>query len=108
MSKSNHATLGKVMPRWQNLRQELLGMVDLVPELKDFIVSNNPDFSSPFDARQNIQTLPIHIVAHYLDPINLKVVMQDKHWDVFFKWLNTHIPLENQAKIRGAFFAFRM
>jgi hypothetical protein len=26
---------------------------------------------------------------------------------VFFKWLNTHIPLENQAKIRGAFFAFR-
>ena len=63
------------MPQWQNLRQELLRMVDLVPELKDFIVSNNPDFSSPFDARQNIQTLPIHIIAHYLDPINLKVVI---------------------------------
>jgi hypothetical protein len=51
MSKSNHATLGKVMPRWQNLRQELLGMVNLVPELKDFIVLNNPDFFSLFNTR---------------------------------------------------------
>ena len=83
-------------------------MVDLVPKLKDFIVLNNPDFSSLFNARQNIQTLPIYIITHYLDLINLKVVIQDKHQDVFFKWLNTHIPLENQAKIRGAFFAFRM
>jgi hypothetical protein len=79
MSESNHTTLGKVMPRWQNLWQELLRIVDLVPKLKDFIVSNNPDFSSLFNARQNIQTLPIYIIAHYLDPINLKVVIQDKH-----------------------------
>jgi hypothetical protein len=35
---------------WQNLRQELLGMIDLVPKLKDFIVLNNPDFSSLFNA----------------------------------------------------------
>ena len=50
ISKSNHATLGKVIPQWQNLRQELLGMVGLVPELKDFMVLNDPDFFSPFDA----------------------------------------------------------
>ena len=32
--------------------------------------------------------------------------MEDKHCDVFFKWLDTHIPLINQAKTQGAFFAF--
>jgi hypothetical protein len=107
MSESNHATLGKVLPRWQNLQKELLEMIGLVPELEDFIISSDPDFLSPFDSRQNIQTLPIHIVAYFLDPQNLKVVMEDKHRDVFFKWLDTHIPLINQAKTRGAFFAFR-
>jgi hypothetical protein len=107
MSESNHATLRKVLPRWQNLRKELLEMISLVPELKDFIISSDPDLLSPFDSRQNIQTLPIHIVAYFLDPQNLKIVIEDKHRDVFFKWLNTHIPLINQAKTQGAFFAFR-
>jgi hypothetical protein len=78
----------------------------LVPKLKDFIVSNNPDFFSLFNAHQDIQTLPIHIIAYFLDLKNLKIVIKDKHQDVFFKWLNIHIPLANQAKTQGAFFAF--
>jgi hypothetical protein len=28
----------------------------------------DPDFLSPFDSRQNIQTLPIYIVVYFLDP----------------------------------------
>jgi hypothetical protein len=95
MSESNHATLGKVLPRWQNLRKELLEMIGLVPKLEDFIISSNPDFLSLFNSRQNIQTLPIYIIIYFLDPQNLKVVMEDKYRDVFFKWLNTHIPLIN-------------
>jgi hypothetical protein len=50
ISESNDATLGKVMPRWQNLWKELLEMVGLVPELEDFIVSGDPGFFSLFDA----------------------------------------------------------
>jgi hypothetical protein len=82
-------------------------MIGLVPKLEDFIISSDPDFLSLFNSCQNIQTLPIHIIAYFLDPQNLKVVIEDKHRNVFFKWLNTHIPLINQAKTWGAFFVFR-
>ena len=51
MSKSNHATLGKVLLQWQNLQKELLEMISLVPKLEDFIISSDPDFLSLFDSR---------------------------------------------------------
>jgi hypothetical protein len=51
MSESNHATLRKVLPRWQNLRKELLEIISLVPKLEDFIISSDPNFLSLFDSR---------------------------------------------------------
>ena len=63
MSEASGATLGKVIPRWNELKNDLEGLYHVIPQLKHFI-------ESQFKERRKLQIRPIHTVALFLLPEN--------------------------------------
>ena len=63
MSESNSATLGKVIPRWLGLKEDLKGLSKLYPYLDPILTSEGT-----FDKRFGVQTSDIHWAAFLLDP----------------------------------------
>jgi hypothetical protein len=81
MSKSNKATLAKVIPRWKRLELDLKALVPMYPYLGPILAQGGP-----FNEHLNTQMQPIHWAAFLLDPISalraLDIAGQEsaKHW----------------------------
>ena len=45
-SESNDLTLGKVIPRWLQLREDLVALIPIVPALESFV---NTEFKARFE-----------------------------------------------------------
>jgi hypothetical protein len=71
MSEALGATLGKVIPRWNQLKNDLEALYPIIPQLRPFM-------ESQFKERQKLQTRPIYIVALFLLPENRDHTMTSK------------------------------
>ena len=63
MSESEKSHVGCVYPRWLAIKNHLQNLIPLQPSAQPLLMH--------FESRLHTQTKPIHLVAYYLDPINI-------------------------------------
>lgn len=112
MSESNKATLGDVVPRWNDLKAKFQSLRPIIPQVSAIIdqphCSASPNsHDSVFDTRMKVQTLPIHAASYYLTPTNVAKSMSDKDRDSVIKWLMKVTQEKDWTALRSAFWSFR-
>jgi hypothetical protein len=91
ISESNKAHLGMVVDRWASILKHLKAMTIDFPVLNQFVLGQ-------FLNRFKLHIHPIHQVAFYLDPQNIKASIDSSNESIIFDFFRKYTHTEDDAE----------